>query len=642
MATTEEVDVARLAMSAEIAREDAISGTNVTHLVGNDNYGMPAPDWDYKPQPTMMDYTDQAPMVIEGELPYVEPSVAEASPYGQELMSQQSSTPYSDGIIEGVGAQGDNPSEIFATIRPSSVTDTSGMSPYGTGTYGMGTPAKSQAGEPYGGGVALSDKYSSGSMMPEEKTAPVPESKDLEKARKALKVLSEVGKLDSMINPAQQGKELIIPDADIAQADLKEIESIQPIPILPGETIPAGTKKDPYLGYKASLQREADILKQTAQSELASRERYAERESISRLESAANLERKQAQSDVAFEELRQAMSDLGPLKLDRERYWGSKSTGMKVAAAISLMLVSYGHVKAGGTLGTNPAIKMMTDAVDKDVQAQVIEYNSRTNAVARKQSLYGYFRGRFGDALRSEAATKMRSFDLLKQEVELSGAKSKAPLTQEKVNQAIEMINIKQMEAAAGFGKMTITEQLKVMESNRLRGNRTVDVGGQKYEVNSPEDAKEVRKVIAGRDNFRRAMADLKTYAMGVTAADFVYPSSETRARVKGGNAQLRDYFAKMVNTGGGALSNEDNKRIDDMLRTFTNLASVKDVTDYLKLSNLAEIEIDALVMYAERKAEENLTGLVRNYRGAPKAAGSRPDSREIIRSGDYRKNKGK
>jgi hypothetical protein len=326
------------------------------------------------------------------------------------------------------------------------------------------------------------------------------------------------------------------------------------------------------------------------------------------------------------------MADLGPIKIDRGRYWGSKSTGTKIAAAISLMLVSYAHAKSGKG-GTNPAMKMMIDAVDNDVRDQITEYKSQVNAVGRKQSLYGYFRQRLGDDLRAEKAATMRSYSQLEEEIKLSGARSQGDKVQQKVNESLAMLAIKKAEAAKGFGKVSISDQIAMDKRNRIHKDSIVVIGGKPYMTKDPETAQKARGISSNVKLLRREMTALKHLASSVSFHDFI-PGlpTETNTKIEAANANIRDHFAKMVNSGGGQLSDEDNKRIDALLRSYSSTFSTRDWTDYMGATKLAEVALNDFMGYAERRSEAMLTGLIGEYGGSIGLGDS-----SGIRSGDYR-----
>lgn len=87
----------------------------------------------------------------------------------------------------------------------------------------------------------------------------------------------------------------------------------------------------------------------------------------------------------------QSLSDLNSQKIDPNRLYANTSTGDKILAGIGIAL---GGIASGMSGKPNAAMKVIQDAIDRDIDAQKIEIEKKVRAVGAQGSLYNDLVGR--------------------------------------------------------------------------------------------------------------------------------------------------------------------------------------------------------------------------------------------------------
>lgn len=136
--------------------------------------------------------------------------------------------------------------------------------------------------------------------------------------------------------------------------------------VLPGtmEAIDASAK-----GQSAAAQATAKIIGQEGQQDANFQQQYVD---------ASNAVTKQMTTDAAANKARQDQlnQDIASSKVDPEKFWASRSTGQKIAGIAGLIV---GGFYSGFTGRDNPAEKMISQAIDRDVEAQKSNISGKQN-----------------------------------------------------------------------------------------------------------------------------------------------------------------------------------------------------------------------------------------------------------------------
>lgn len=156
--------------------------------------------------------------------------------------------------------------------------------------------------------------------------------------------------------------------------------------------------------------------------------------------------------------------------VDPGRYWASRSTGGKIAGIIGLALGAIG----AGNDGINRAAGMMTQAIDRDIDAQKAEHEIRLKkgqqSIDAAQSLYSMMHSRLGDDRAAMAAAHAAAYQRAAMQLEQAAAKYASPMAQAQGKAAAAVM----YQKAAEQDNATYGHTLQAIEMRQKRA----DAGG--------------------------------------------------------------------------------------------------------------------------------------------------------------------
>jgi hypothetical protein len=372
--------------------------------------------------------------------------------------------------------------------------------------------------------------------------------------------------------------------------------------------------------------------------QIVATERLAARQKVAKAESDVERETKIKESDASFDELKSAMDSVGDFKADRGRYWGSKSTGLKIATALSLMLSAYAHAKSGRG-GVDPALQMMMRAVDKDVADQVAEYNSKVAGVGRKKTLYSLHRQKLGDHDRAVAATELSMLrgvqtDMMRQEM-----KTKSQMAKLQLQEARQKIRLREQGLLSNFKPKNFRDQLAgekfeyTKKQDRTERTTNIKVNGKFVMAATPKQAQAADKVHVERNIFKDQLIGMKSAIKKLDVGDLMAPwTTSVSNELLNRKADMTGSFRNMVSPGGGILSDEDRRQIDKINKDLTKLFSLDNILGAAGAISIAEESMDQFIKYTDRRAEQEIQSLTIGYQT--------PRQRSGLQRGDFRTNR--
>lgn len=361
------------------------------------------------------------------------------------------------------------------------------------------------------------------------------------------------------------------------------------------------------LNKLTGLQRqEASINEQLGKEEYEVLEGFRKRKAEIDVENELEIEADQQKVHEANEELEQANEDLGELKIDRDRWWGSRSTGQKIAAALSLMITGYQSGAAGK--GISPLVGMINKAIDKDVADQVASYRGKERGVQRKQTLLDHYKGKLGDTEKAVAALKTKAYDDAIAKVQLSVAKQKGPLAKLKGEQAIAQLEVQRDIEKAKYLKVSLKDQIALSKESREQKKITTSIkrGGKFLTTNRPTEATKANEIYADLNTAQKSIGRLNQLYDQYDITDLANPNSDVKIEMESIRVGLKAAFRKYL-VGGGTLSEADQAVID---------LAIKDPNGFYDTiaTNRGRKSYNNLLKNFEVKSNEQLKTLVPGY----------------------------
>ena len=121
-------------------------------------------------------------------------------------------------------------------------------------------------------------------------------------------------------------------------------------------------------------------------------------------ERRAKTERIRSEMDNLQTEYDNAVSDLGANVVDPKRYWKNKDAGDKILASIGIMLGALGGTLSGSN--DNIALDLINREIDRDINAQMNEYQKKKDSVSALNTKWGQIQQRLGSEEAAYAAMK--------------------------------------------------------------------------------------------------------------------------------------------------------------------------------------------------------------------------------------------
>ena len=139
-------------------------------------------------------------------------------------------------------------------------------------------------------------------------------------------------------------------------------------------------------------------------------------------------------------------------QVDPNAYWKEKGTGMHIAAALMIGLGQFASMWKGGT---NGALQIVNDAVDKNIDAQKANIANARAAFGDRMSLYQRNLEAFGDQERATVATKMQYLDQVASLLDQKRAEAKTTDAQAAYQDMAKGVMTDRANASERFAELT-------------------------------------------------------------------------------------------------------------------------------------------------------------------------------------------
>lgn len=141
----------------------------------------------------------------------------------------------------------------------------------------------------------------------------------------------------------------------------------------------------------------------------------------------------QKQMEANLAQQRKLTDDLNNYKIDSKRVWNNMNTGQKVLSGIAMFLGGF----AGGK---NPALQMMTDAINRDIDDQKTQFSAKKEKLGALKGIFGDMMQIYGNSRMAEAQTRLYYNQRLENQLKSSAAQYKSPLIQAQAMKGMAML----------------------------------------------------------------------------------------------------------------------------------------------------------------------------------------------------------
>lgn len=173
--------------------------------------------------------------------------------------------------------------------------------------------------------------------------------------------------------------------------------------------------------------------------------------------------------------------EYGKLSIDNDRFWATRSTGQKVMAGIGILLGGLGG-------GENQALKIIDNAISRDIESQKANVGIKGQAISQEKGLLSELRLRLGDQRSAEDAARSIYANNVQLKLKAIAAKYQSPEIAAKVDMAVQQLEQVKVNATAEAVKNA------QIETVRSKLNETSDKTDQIISMLPAEEQKTYRE----------------------------------------------------------------------------------------------------------------------------------------------------
>lgn len=264
-------------------------------------------------------------------------------------------------------------------------------------------------------------------------------------------------------------------------------------------------------------------------------------------------------------------------KVDPRRWFNNQSTGQKIMAGIGIFL---GGVGGGLTKsGKNPALDIINNAINADIDAQKSELAKLKDVGGMKQNVLSMMRDKFGDERQAEAATKAFHLDQTIMKLKEVAAQNKAPELQAQADKAIGQLEVQKHGLVAQFEAASKSKSVMLGGGQQLpQGVDVEQLSPEQREryvtgvglATTKEGAKQLMALKASTDSSSEMLGEL----IGMTNKTGKSINTETRTRASALSDMLKGQIREGV-LGPGTVNDSERKILDRLVADPTAIFSL-------------------------------------------------------------------
>jgi hypothetical protein len=258
----------------------------------------------------------------------------------------------------------------------------------------------------------------------------------------------------------------------------------------------------------------------TAQAERTAQEYAAHAQALESQETllAAEVQKeriRQTRVDQAGQQLQNSLDALSSTKIDPNAWYGRLDTGSQISAGLAIALGAVGQAMMGSA--NNPAMDIINRAIDRDIDAQKANLDTKKAAAQTAGSIYSQMRDQFHDERTASSATQAAMLKLVDVRLQTIASTTK---NKELAGQAMQMSG----KINEDIAKKTADVLKDISDKTKIESVTTpLDSSKARKEiyevVKSHPQLKEYAEVREGLREFQLA---IKNKALGAGVISFV------------------------------------------------------------------------------------------------------------------------
>lgn len=319
----------------------------------------------------------------------------------------------------------------------------------------------------------------------------------------------------------------------------------------------------------AAIEQGSEARQALAQAEA---DKYSQMADLRRQQQAEEQAMALAQDRVMQQEqakLEDLQVQVRSMHVDPGRIWKTRGTAGQVTSAIAVGLGAIGAALAGGS---NQALQMLQAAIDRDIQAQMVDIEQGREAVAGQRGIIQLVRQRYADKSQQRAAAQALAYDSALQEINAIKTKHAGAIDAAAADQMIAGVEQRKQGALLDLQKanMQIALQEASMQVQRMKAaGKMMGAVDPKLMVPGvgvaldPEAAKKVRMAKISHEKALRQIKELQGYGRSLPGSVDRKLAAQLATELK---LELKNVYQL------GVLSKSDERLLDQIVANPTRI----------------------------------------------------------------------
>lgn len=209
-------------------------------------------------------------------------------------------------------------------------------------------------------------------------------------------------------------------------------------------------------GNKAAAATADKIKAEAEYSTILANQQKAANETSARLlnEHANQLATEQDALAAEQQKVNDAIAEYQGYRLDSGRWFANQGLAGKAFAVLGLLAGAMGQAMGGPE---NPAIKILNDAIERDIRLQEHELSQKRGNVELRNTVYNQMRGRFQDAQQARLVTHAATLERMKGQLEELRLRTPDKMVQASIANAQAQLDLEMADKLAKANTYTTT-----------------------------------------------------------------------------------------------------------------------------------------------------------------------------------------
>lgn len=202
-------------------------------------------------------------------------------------------------------------------------------------------------------------------------------------------------------------------------------------------------------------------------------------------QSAIKMEEWDKKIQEQMDKQTQAVEALKNVRIDGDNFWANKNTQDKLMMGIGMALSAY-----GGRESVQSSIKIIDDAINRDIVVQKANADLASNDVSQRSNLISQLRGSLGDARQAEELARAGAYQQAQLATQAISAKTNSKVASANAQTLLGELKLKEAEALSKAQEAIPQQIARTMQASMSAGGIIPWAEAQRQQLIGEKDLK--------------------------------------------------------------------------------------------------------------------------------------------------------